>query len=140
MSPGERSVEHAQRAIWRITSAKPDLAKVLGTGFPVHKDGDGQVYIVTCSHVVDAVGGPDNVQADGKKAKVIAQGDPVRDLAVLSVKSPEHRAILTPSEKRSRSGREIRVVGFRIDGKDYHRHPLAGRLASELITERDGSE
>ncbi len=43
----------------------------MGTGFVVHRDGQG-TYLVTCAHVVESVGGTDQVSLHGHQAEVIA--------------------------------------------------------------------
>jgi hypothetical protein len=49
-----------QTSIILITSSEPTNGS-FGTGFIIHKD-EQAVYLLTCAHVVEDLGGPDNVQ------------------------------------------------------------------------------
>lgn len=62
--------------------------KDIGTGFVIYRDKLAS-YVVTCAHVVKAVGGKDSVKVNGKDATVIAYGwelwEDSLDLAVIRV-------------------------------------------------------
>ena len=72
-----------------ITSSSSNSTKkdAIGTGFVIYREAE-TTYLLTCAHVVEAVGGKDNVQIYGQPATVIASSD-VKDfdLAVVQVKN-----------------------------------------------------
>ncbi len=70
-------------AIVKITSRAPENA-AFGTGFVIYRDDAGD-YLLTCKHVVNAVG-QETLLADGRAAQEIVSGDAQGlDLAVLRV-------------------------------------------------------
>lgn len=72
-------------AIVKITSAAPNNSN-FGTGFVIYRDECGD-YLLTCQHVVEAVGDA-MVLADGVEAQLIADGF---DLAIVRVEPPLSR-------------------------------------------------
>ena len=71
--------------------------RAIGTGFVIYQDTNG-TYLLTCSHVVDDVGGANNVMADGVPATVIASDDKNSfDLAVLRVEELWDKPVLNLS-------------------------------------------
>ncbi len=73
----------AQDAIFLLTGPESARSKVFGTGFAVAYK-EGQLYLLTCAHVVDRLDG--KVLVNGKEAKVLQVGskDTV-DLALLRI-------------------------------------------------------
>lgn len=74
-----------QRSVFRITSAVPKNTK-FGTGFVCGSE-DGKTLLITCAHVIEDVGGVDNVRVDGNPVdELIAMGNSFSiDLAVFTV-------------------------------------------------------
>ncbi|MGD1701381.1 trypsin-like peptidase domain-containing protein [Dapis sp. BLCC M229] len=79
--------EKLEESIVLITSAKK--ANVIGTGFAFYRE-QNYTYLITCAHVVDDVGGEENVRVNNKNdipVDVVAIGNIQGfDLAVLKVK------------------------------------------------------
>ncbi|NEQ35482.1 MAG: SUMF1/EgtB/PvdO family nonheme iron enzyme [Okeania sp. SIO3I5] len=76
-----------EESIVLITSASDNSRKadVIGTGFAFYQQ-DNYTYLLTCAHVVEDVGGKENVLVNNIPAKVLAIGDVKGfDLAVLGV-------------------------------------------------------
>lgn len=70
-----------------ITSSDPANNR-FGTGFVIHRDGYS-AYLLTCAHVVKAVGGPEAIKAAGHAATVLSSDtEDGFDLAVLRVEQP----------------------------------------------------
>jgi len=81
-----KTVNNALESVVLVTGS---VSQRFGTGFAIYSK-PGETWIVTCAHVVENVGGVDNVRVDGKQAKVLACGKPEGlDLAVLSVRGIE---------------------------------------------------
>ncbi|NES03575.1 MAG: SUMF1/EgtB/PvdO family nonheme iron enzyme [Okeania sp. SIO2F4] len=80
-------MSNLEESIVLITSASDNSRKadVIGTGFAFYRD-DNYTYLLTCAHVVEDVGGEENVLVNNIRAKVLATGDVKGfDLAVLGV-------------------------------------------------------
>ncbi|NEO54917.1 MAG: trypsin-like peptidase domain-containing protein [Okeania sp. SIO3B5] len=76
-----------EESIVLITSASDNSfkANVIGTGFAFYR-ADNYTYLLTCAHVVEDVGGEENVLVNNIPAEVVATGDIKGfDLAVLGV-------------------------------------------------------
>ncbi|GHO63501.1 hypothetical protein KSC_023930 [Ktedonobacter sp. SOSP1-52] len=84
-----------QNSVVLITSGA-DGNNVYGTGFVVHRDEQG-TYLLTCTHVIDDVGGKELVRVNNIPAKVITSA-PVdgADVAVLLVVGLADKPILGP--------------------------------------------
>ncbi|NEN92954.1 MAG: SUMF1/EgtB/PvdO family nonheme iron enzyme [Okeania sp. SIO3H1] len=77
-----------EKSIVLITSASDNSMKgnVIGTGFAFYQQ-ENYTYLLTCAHVVEDVGGEENVLVNNISAEVVAIGDTQGfDLAVLRVK------------------------------------------------------
>ncbi|NEP90316.1 MAG: SUMF1/EgtB/PvdO family nonheme iron enzyme [Okeania sp. SIO2C2] len=80
-------MSNLEESIVLITSASDNSFKadVIGTGFAFYRE-DNYTYLLTCAHVVEDVGGEENVLVNSIRAKVLATGDVKGfDLAVLGV-------------------------------------------------------
>ncbi|NEO56616.1 MAG: SUMF1/EgtB/PvdO family nonheme iron enzyme [Okeania sp. SIO3B5] len=76
-----------EKSIVLITSASDNSMKgnVIGTGFAFYQE-ENYTYLLTCAHVVEDVGGEENVLVNNISAEVVAIGDTQGfDLAVLRV-------------------------------------------------------
>jgi len=84
----------SEESIVLITSYYDKKANVIGTGFAFHREED-ITYLLTSAHVVEDMGGKNNVLVDNIPAEIVAIGD-IRgfDLAVLRVKRLDHIPLL----------------------------------------------
>lgn len=118
----------------RITSSDPNNSRHFGTGFVIYHD-KSIAYVLTCAHVVNNVGGPQNVKADGLPATVVAAGNADRiDLALLQVKGlldKQPLSLRVPSEKQSR----FRAVGFQLFDQHFLLEPVRGILTEQVWLE-----
>ena len=92
-------------------------------------------YILTCAHVVEAVGGKDKVQIYGKSATVIATTDVMSfDLAVLTSDDSTllNRSILR-LQNSGKEGTKIKITGHYIPHS-------AGYLRQKIILLRRGTK
>ncbi|NMF64953.1 GUN4 domain-containing protein [Brasilonema octagenarum] len=100
-----------------ITSADPERIadRDRGTGFVIHQD-QQTTYLLTCAHVVEAIGGSEKVKVGGHPATVKALGNTLGcDLAVLAVK--KHLSGLPPLRLGvvGNKGRQFLTAGFYTD-------------------------
>lgn len=82
-------MSNLEGSIVLITSASDNSRKadVVGTGFAFYRE-DNYTYLLTCAHVVEDVGGKENVLVNDIPAEVLAIGDVKNfDLAVLGVEN-----------------------------------------------------
>ncbi len=82
-------MSNLEESIVLITSASDNSRKadVIGTGFAFYRE-DNYTYLLTCAHVVEDVGGEENVLVNNISAEVLATGDVKGfDLAVLRVEN-----------------------------------------------------
>lgn len=107
--------------------------KKFGTGFAIQSK-HNETYILTCAHVVEDVGGDDNVEVESKPAEVVACGSSKAvDLAVLKIQDldiPALKLELTAGEDIA----DINVVGFaKLAGDSKRAEVLEGRLGSPVV-------
>ncbi|MFD5572609.1 WD40 domain-containing protein [Streptomyces cadmiisoli] len=96
----------------RISSTRAERRDT-GTGFVIGGDDSG-AHVVTCHHVLEAVGGADAVQVNGARAEVLA-ADPTADLAVLRVDGLD--APVLPLSPLARTGDAVSLLGFAPFGR-----------------------
>jgi hypothetical protein len=109
--------------IFKITGQEP---KSFGTGFAIHSDSH-HTYFVTCSHVLDDVGGPVDLQVGSMKAEVVVN-DPADgyDIAVLRIPRIEVPIIrLNPSVEK---GTKVSLNGFYAESTQILIRPIVGTL------------
>ncbi|NER08468.1 MAG: trypsin-like peptidase domain-containing protein [Okeania sp. SIO3C4] len=112
-------MSNLEESIVLITSASDDSRKanVIGTGFAFDR-GDSYTYLLTCAHVVEDVGGEENVLVNKIRAKVLAIGDVQGfDLAVLRVENlnvPLFQLISLSEAKN----RKFRTAGHHLYGEE----------------------
>lgn len=117
------------QSILLITSQDEDN-HAHGTGFAVYRDSQG-TYVVTCAHVVDDLGGIEQIGIYGQPAEVIAHGErTLLDLAVLRVAGLFERPLL-PLCAPGGTGDAITLAGYQIFSKNYLIRPLQGSLGAE---------
>jgi hypothetical protein len=135
-----------QDSVVLITS-QDDTNNQFGTGFVIHQtQGTTYTYILTCAHVVKAVGGSKKVKVDGEVASVWASGEEWLDLAVLRVEGLPEK---TPFDSciASETDDKLKIIGFQFLAKDgngkktYSSKVLHGRLGgSENLQSNDGGD
>ncbi|NEQ39159.1 MAG: trypsin-like peptidase domain-containing protein [Okeania sp. SIO3I5] len=83
-----------EESIVLITSSYNKRANVIGTGFAFYRE-ENITYLLTCAHVVEDMGGENNVLVNDFPAEIITKGD-IRgfDLAVLRVAELNHIPLL----------------------------------------------
>ncbi|NEN89208.1 MAG: SUMF1/EgtB/PvdO family nonheme iron enzyme [Okeania sp. SIO3H1] len=108
-----------EESIVLITSASDNSFKadVIGTGFAFYRE-DNYTYLLTCAHVVEDVGGEENVLVNNIPAEVLATGDVKGfDLAVLRVEKlnvPLFQLISLSEAKN----RKFRTAGHYLYGEE----------------------
>jgi WD40 repeat protein/SAM-dependent methyltransferase len=103
-----------------------------GTGFVIHRDATS-TCILTCAHVIAAVGGPELLIIDGHRAQIIASGETVDiDLAIVRVDVPLNKnpVILQAS---GIAGVPVRMAGFQhVVGREYVIRQIRGKLGRQI--------
>jgi hypothetical protein len=84
-----------------------------GTGFVIYKD-ESSTYLVTCKHVVDDVGGPEELKADNNPVTEITfdAAEHGFDLSVLRGEGMVERECLWPNIIFGEEGRSLYTVGY----------------------------
>lgn len=122
------------RSIFRIESKLPEKS-AFGTGFSVYEDKNG-TYIVTCMHVLKAVGGQENAKVKEMDiSEAVADWDnDAADMVILkTAKSLKSRPL--PLCHQAKEKDEIRIVGYEKENKKFTKRSFVGRLSSP--TEKD---
>jgi hypothetical protein len=114
-----------------ITSKIPSNNR-FGTGFVIHRDGK-VIYLLTCAHVLDDVGGEEEAVINGHSIEVVAFGlEGGIDLAVLKAENLSDRLPLGLCSS-GKTGDAIRIIGF-YNFDMYHRSKqLEGNLGTQDI-------
>lgn len=120
------AIDH--NAIFLLTSADPDRKKNFGTGFAIaHKD--GKLFLLTCAHVVEDIGG--KVKVGGLEAEVVAAGlGSSIDLAVLSIPCEKPPPLLNRIALEKKEGDRFQICGYSL---------FAGAKDSYVLREIEGS-
>ncbi len=129
------------KAVFLLTGAEPDRKKTFGTGFAVaHKD--GQLYLVTCAHVLDQLDNRVGVSGHGTEAEVLERGaaDGI-DLALLRIPCEQPSPLLNRA-LRGQADMKFEICGYGpfSGAKDNYvlRH-IEGRLGKSIAFESPGS-
>ena len=98
-----------------ISSFNEKYKDVIGTGFVIYREAE-TTYLLTCAHVIEDVGGEDNVKIYDQQATVIATSD-VKDfdLAIVKVKHEKliKRSVLGLDLENSRQeGTSVKIAGY----------------------------
>ncbi len=113
-------MSNLEESIVLITSASDNSRKadVIGTGFAFYRE-DNYTYLLTCAHVVEDVGGNENVLVNNILAKVLATGD-IRgfDLAVLRVENINNIPVLQLISLSEAKNRNFRTAGHYLYGEE----------------------
>ena len=118
-------------SIVRVASANRENAR-FGTGFVIHRDVNS-TYILTCAHVISAIGSPDDLTIDGHRARVVASGENVDvDLAIAKVNVRLDRDPLI-LESSGTKGATIKTAGFQhVAGREYAIRQISGELGQQV--------
>lgn len=106
-----------------------------GTGFVFHQN-SGSVFVLTCAHVVEDVGGRDSVQIQGMPAKVVAIGKGSLDVAVLSVEGMYKTSILKLKDE-TEGGKQFVAIGYQKSA-GYLLRSLHGCVGEEISFYQSG--
>ena len=110
-----------KESIVLITSASDRKLNVIGTGFAFYRQED-YTYLLTCAHVVEDVGGEENLRVNDIPVELVEIGDAQGfDLAILKVKyifPPLTLMILYGEQERSF---EIKIPGNFLMGENKAR-------------------
>jgi WD40 repeat protein/SAM-dependent methyltransferase len=132
-------VESWLDSIVRIASSDPDNTR-FGTGFVIHRE-PNCTFILTCGHVVRAIGGPTMMIADGQSGVLIASGEHVDiDLAIIRVDMRLDREPLL-LQAAGTKGMSVTTAGFQhVLGQEYAIRELSGVLEQQVgLESRDRS-
>jgi chaperonin GroEL len=125
-----------QASVVLITSSDPSESH-FGTGFVIDKD-EQTTCLLTCTHVVRDVGGPEKIEIAGTQARVIASNpEEGADLAVLCVERPLEIPPL-PLYATSEKGKRFSTAGFQLDGKRFVIRELQGKLGEQVGVQMRG--
>ena len=106
------------------SSSESKYKDVIGTGFVIYREAE-TTYVLTCAHVVDDVGGQDNVQIYDKQATVRGCGDIKSfDLAVVAVENGNLIEYPVLKLKLQNSGQEetsVKAAGYYLYSEEKKR-------------------
>lgn len=114
-----------------LISSKEQTNQRFGTGFVIYSFQNSEI-VVTCAHVIDDVGGVENIAVDDAPAQILAiSGEREADLAILQVKQKLHKA---PLKIRGKIDETIQIVttGFQLHGKRLVTRKLQGKLIGKV--------
>lgn len=100
-----------QQSVVLITSKNPENRE-FGSGFLIMQK-DNNSFVLTCSHVLDRVGGESNITVGIHNAEVVAKGSrtEANDLAVLKIQGLIEKPIIPLSECGKEKAR-FRILGY----------------------------
>ena len=121
-----------------ITSAKK--ANVLGTGFIFHKQ-QNYSYLLTCAHVIEDVGGEENIRVNNLPAEVIKIGDVQGfDVAILKINTTFSASSLNLRILDGKEGKklEVKIPGYYLFGQNnaLRRQTIRGKMIVEVDGEK----
>ena len=123
-----------------IKSAKENRKNVIGTGFIFYKK-QNYTYLLTCAHVVEDVGGEENIRVNNIPAEVIKIGDVQGfDLAILKVNKnfslPSLNLMILYGEEEKKL--EVKIPGFYLWSQNnaLRRQTIKGEMIVEVDGER----
>ena len=119
-----------QASVVLITSSDSAI-RDFGTGFAIHREGQ-MTFVLTCAHVVEAVGGSATVKVNDIQATVVALGAECDiDLAVLSVKGLDQLPL--PLGMACEKGKSFTAAGFqRFKKEEFLFRPLNGIFGEQV--------
>lgn len=126
-------MSNLEDSIVLIESAK--RANVIGTGFIFHKQ-QNYSYLLTCAHVIEGVGGEENIRVNDLPAEVIKIGDVQGfDVAILKINTTFSASSLN---LRILDGKEGKKLEVQITGYYLYGGTKAYTIRGKMIVEVDG--
>ncbi|MCL2935290.1 MAG: trypsin-like peptidase domain-containing protein [Trichodesmium sp. MAG_R02] len=129
-------MSNLEDSIFLIRSAKK--ANVIGTGFIFHKQ-QNYTYLLTCAHVIQDVGGEENIRVNKLPAEVIKIGDVQGfDVAILKINTTFSASSLNLRILDGKEGKklEVKIPGYYLFGQNNaFRHQT---IRGKMIVEVDG--
>ena len=124
-----------QDSIILITSKDPNC-NAFGTGFIFWKD-TNSTYAITCAHVIDALGGPNNIYVKEFEAQIVVCGDPkgAQDVAVIRIEGIIPAEPLPLGAPVSSNSHCI-SIGYQNFGTLHLIRPLEIRLGHSIAIEQ----
>ncbi|MEL4898339.1 trypsin-like peptidase domain-containing protein [Crocosphaera sp. Alani8] len=121
--------EEIQKSIVLITGSNPDIKK-FGTGFVIRQT-SGVGHILTCAHVIEDVGGVNQILVDGQNATLVSSGQDIGlDLAILRVEGLWNKPALQ-TQSCGEKDRAVVMAGFQAYAKGHLIRPLRGTLGNQ---------
>jgi hypothetical protein len=129
------------KAVFLLTGAEPARKKAFGTGFAVAYE-DGQLYLLTCAHVLDQLSDKVRVSGHEAEAEIMAKGgaDSI-DLALLRIPCEESPPLLNRTVK-GQAEKKFHICGYGpfAGAKDnYVLRDIGGKLGKSIAFESPGS-
>ena len=127
-------MSNLEDSIVLIRSAKK--ANVIGTGFIFHKQ-QNYTYLLTCAHVIEGVGGEENIRVNNLPAEVIKIGDVQGfDVAILKINTTFSASSLNLRILDGKEGKklEVKIPGYYLYGgnKAYSNETIRGKMIVEV--------
>lgn len=130
--------EEIQKSIVLITSSNPDIKK-FGTGFIIRQT-SSVAHILTCDHVIEDVGGVEQILADGQNTTVVSSGQDIGlDLAILRVEGLWNKPALQ-TQGCGEKDRTVVMAGFQSYAKGHLIRPLRCTLGNQGGLQINGGE
>ncbi|MCW5213282.1 trypsin-like peptidase domain-containing protein [Desulfobulbus sp. TB] len=125
------------KAVFLLTGAEPGRKKAFGTGFAVAYE-DGQLYLLTCAHVLDQLDNRVRVSGHEVEAEVLTKGgaDSI-DLALLRIPCQDPPSLLNRTAK-GQAEKKFHICGygpFSGAKNNYVLRDIEGRLGKSIAFE-----
>ncbi|MGD1700796.1 trypsin-like peptidase domain-containing protein [Dapis sp. BLCC M229] len=124
-----------EESIVLISSVDERKKNVIGTGFPFYRE-KNYTYLLTCAHVVQDVGGQENILVNNIPAKIVAIGDTRGfDLAVLRVEGLLELPLLQLTSLSEAENINFQIAGYYLYGeeKKYIQETVYGTLDKKVL-------
>ena len=131
-------MSNLEDSIVLIRSAKK--GNVIGTGFIFHKQ-QNYAYLLTCAHVIEDVGGEENISVNDLPAEVIKIGDVQGfDVAILKINTTFSASSLNLRILDGKEGKklEVKIPGYYLFGQNnaLRRQTIRGKMIVEVDGEK----
>lgn len=122
-----------------LLTSKDSSNDHFGSGFVIHQDTE-YTYILTCSHVINDIGGPQSVKIEDSTVDVLALSNDGSwpDLALLRAAGLKHKIALELDIEGTQSYSVV-ICGFQIFNRLYLIRPVPGKLGDVIGLEYKGS-
>lgn len=111
-----------EESVVLITSSNLKYQDVIGTGFVIYRE-EGTTYLLTCAHVVEDVGGKDNLLIYGQSATVLASSD-VNNFDLAAIQFKHEKLINRPVLKLQnypQEGTSVKAAGYYLYSSEKKR-------------------